>query len=102
MFVRTYDRDTIIKMLKKRALEQIIRSFSNHRRIEILILLSDNPELSVTEISEKLKITEKLASFYTKKLTISGLIMKRSQGKNIRHKLTTRGKRILVFLRTLE
>ena len=89
-------------MLKKRALEQILRSFSNHRRIEILVLLSLNPELSVSEISEKLQITLKLASFYTKKLTISGLIMKKSRGKEIRHKLTKRGEYILQFLTQLK
>ena len=89
-------------MLKKRALERIIRSFANHRRIEILDLLDSTPELSVGEIAKKLKISLKLASIHTRQLTISGLIMKKSQGKNIRHRVSNRGSFILTFIRTLE
>jgi len=79
-----------------------MRAAGNHRRIEILDLLDQNPELSVSEIAEKLKINFKTASEHIRRLTIAGFIMKRSQGKNIRHKLTIRGKNILTFLRTLE
>lgn len=89
-------------MLKKRAVEQIIRSFSNHRRIAMLCLLDENPELSVSQIADELKIDIKLASFYLRKLTIAGLIMKKSSGKSIRHKLTKRGTFVLAFVRTLE
>lgn len=96
-----YGNIDLLYMLKKRALEQIIRSFSNHRRIEILNLLGDSPELSVSEIADKVKISLKLASMHIKKLLIAGLIMKRSQGKNIRHKLSKRGIFVLTFVRTL-
>jgi len=89
-------------MLKVRALEQIIRGFSNHKRIEILDLLEREPELSASEIASKLKMSLKLSSAYTRRLTIAGLIMKKSQGKNIRHKLSKRGYNVLTFLRTLE
>jgi DNA-binding transcriptional ArsR family regulator len=89
-------------MLKKRALERIVRSFGNHRRIDMLGLLKENPELSVSEVAHELKINMKTASEHMRRLTIAGLIMKRSQGKSIRHKLTLRGLNILTFLRTLE
>lgn len=89
-------------MLKIRALEQIVRGFSNHKRIEILNLLQEKPELSVSEVASELKITLKLASAHAKRLIMAGLIMKKSQGKNIRHKLTKRGENTLTFLRTLE
>lgn len=89
-------------MLKKRTLEQIVKSFANHRRIQTLDLLEITPELSVSEIAEKLKIDIKLASIHIRKLLIAGLIMKRSQGKNIRHKLTARGLFVLTFVRTLD
>ena len=89
-------------MQKARVLERWMRAVGNHRRIEILNLLNENPELSVSEISEKLRINMKTASDHIRRLTIAGLIMKRSQGKNIRHKLTIRGNNILTFLRTLE
>jgi DNA-binding transcriptional ArsR family regulator len=85
-----------------RQLERIVRGFSNHRRIEILELLEKEPELSVLEIAERLGINLKTASQHIRRLTIAGLIMKRSEGASVRHKLTERGKKVLMFLRTLE
>ncbi len=89
-------------MLKKRALERIVRSFGNHRRIEMLDLLSKNPELNLTDIASSFKINIQTASEHVRKLTISGLVMKKSQGRNIRHKLTKRGSNVLTFLQSLD
>jgi len=89
-------------MLTQRQLERIVRGFSNHRRIQILSLVNENPELSVGEIAYKLKINLKTASEHIRRLAISGLMLKRNQGKNVRHKLSDRGVVILTFLRTLE
>jgi len=83
-------------------LERIVKGFANHRRIQILELLEKNPELSVIEITQELNMNFKTASEHIRRLAISGLIMKRSDGTNIRHKLTERGLTILKFLRTLE
>lgn len=83
-------------------LERIVRGFSNHRRIEILELLEKRPELSVAEISGRLKINFKTASEHIRRLAVAGLLLKRSDGNNIRHKLTSRGISILKFLRILE
>ena len=89
-------------MLKSRRLERVVKGFANHRRIQIIELLSDSPELSVTEISEKLKINFKTASEHIRRLAIAGLVLKRNQGVNVRHKLSPTGNSILKFLRTLE
>ena len=89
-------------MYTQRQLERITKGFSNHRRIQILTLLSGRPELSVGEIADKLKINLKTASEHIRRLAISGLVLKRNQGKNVRHKLSDRGVVILKFLRTLE
>lgn len=85
-----------------RQLERIVRGFSNHRRIEILELLVKQPELSGIEISEKLKINFKTGSEHIRRLAIAGLVIKRSAGNSVRHKLSDRGECILKFLRTLE
>jgi DNA-binding transcriptional ArsR family regulator len=88
--------------LNYRQLERIVRGFSNHRRIEILELLAKTPELSVIEISDRLKINFKTASEHIRRLAIAGLIIKRSAGASVLHKLTNKGTVILKFLRTLE
>lgn len=89
-------------MLKYRKLEKTVRGFSNHRRIQILELLFENPDLSVLEISSKLKIEYKTASEHIRRLSIPGLVVKKNQGSNVRHKLTPLGDSILKFLRTIE
>ena len=57
---------------------------------------------AVSEIAQKLKINIKTASEHIRRLAIPGLVIKRNQGKNVRHKLSDRGVVILKFLRTLE
>ena len=88
--------------LKYRKLERIVKGFANHRRLQILELLGNEPELSVQEISEKLKSEMKNISAHITKMAIEGLLMKRSDSKSIRHKLTRRGIIILKFVRMLE
>ena len=89
-------------MKNYRKLERLVRGFSNHRRIEILELVKRKPEMSVIEISEELKINFKTASEHIRRLAIAGLVMKRSEGSAVCHKITNIGSSILMFLRTLE
>jgi DNA-binding transcriptional ArsR family regulator len=85
-----------------RELERIVKGFANHRRLQILELLYKEPELSVQEISEKLKSEFKNISAHINKMAIAGLVIKRNEGNMIRHKLTNRGKSILQFVRIME
>lgn len=83
-------------------LEKIARGFSNHRRIEILNLLHKKPNLSVFEISDELNTNFKTISEHVRRLAIADLVLKSNDGKAVRHALSSRGKLILSFLRTLE
>lgn len=89
-------------MKTTRQLERVVKGFANHRRIEILEFVEKNPETSLIEISEKLKINFKTASEHIRRLAIAGLIMKRNDANSVRHALSPAGKSILKFLRTLE
>ena len=89
-------------MLKPRQIERIVKGFANHRRVQILQLLDETPELSVQEISRQLKINYKTASEHIRRLTIAGLVLKRNRGVNVLHKLSVQGESILKFLRKLE
>jgi len=92
----------IKKANKYRKWERLVRGFSNHRRLQIMELLVENPEFSVIEISKALKINFKTAADHIRRLAIAGLVLKRSDNTSVRHKLTDRGMSILKFLRTLE
>lgn len=85
-----------------RRLERVAKGFSNHRRIEILMLLEREPELSLVEITERLNVNFRTASEHLRRLAHAELIMKRNEGNFVRHALTLRGRSILKFLRTLE
>lgn len=85
-----------------RTLERIVKGFSNHRRLEIMNLLKREPELSVDQVSERLKIGYENASDHLRKMAIAGLLLKRYEGNTVRHKLTSRGESILVFCKKLQ
>ena len=89
-------------MRKPRQLERIVKGFANHRRIEIMELLAKEPELSVFEVSDKLRINFKTGSEHIRRLAIAGLVLKRNDGSSVRHALSESGKYVLKFLRTLE
>ena len=83
-------------------MEVITKGVANHRRLEILDLLVEKPELSVEEISTLIKTDSNNTSAHISRLVVSGLVMKRHDGNFVRHKLTIRGLNILKFVRTLE
>lgn len=85
-----------------RYIERIVKGFASHRRIEILFLIEKQPELSVEEIAERLRIGYQNASDHIRKMAIAGLLAKRYDGPHVRHKLTPRAESILAFCKTLE
>jgi DNA-binding transcriptional ArsR family regulator len=88
--------------LNYRALERIVKGYSNHRRLQILDLLNREPELSVADISERLNIGYENTSDHIRKMAIAGLLLKRSQGPSVLHKLTSRAEAILMFCKKLQ
>ena len=85
-----------------RELERILKGVANHRRLQIAELLQKEPDLSVSEIAERITIDFRTASEHLRKLAIAGIVMKRHEGAAVRHALTNRGKSILKFCRTME
>ncbi|MBI2611040.1 winged helix-turn-helix transcriptional regulator [Candidatus Kaiserbacteria bacterium] len=84
-----------------RKLERIVKGFANHRRLEMLDLLKRQPELSVNDIAERLHMGYENASDHVRKMAIAGLLMKRSDGPHVRHRLTPRAEHILAFCKKL-
>ena len=89
-------------VLATRQLERIVKGFANHRRIQIMNLLSESPELSLQDIANRVKINVKTASEHVRRLAISGLVLKRHRGSEVLHKLSPSAEVILKFLRKLE
>lgn len=88
--------------MKYNRLQRIVKGFANHRRIEILNLLSIKPGLSLNQISEALDVNFKTISEHTRKMVSGGLITKTYKGSEVKHNLTSRGGKIHKFLLELE
>ncbi len=86
---------------RSRRLERIVKGFANHRRIEILELLSRRPELSLGEVSGLLEIELKTASEHLRRLTNCGLVIKRQSGRVVHHKVAPQAGRVLALLKAL-
>ena len=89
-------------MKAPRELEQIVKGYANHRRIQILVLLRKEPELTLDEIATALGIDFRVASEHIRRMSAGGLVLKRYEGRSVHHKLTARAKNILTFLGKLE
>ena len=85
-----------------RQLERVVRAFANHRRIEVLDQLESEDELDLGEIARRCGINYKTASEHLRRLTLAGLVTKRAKGVHVLHLLSPRGRKVLLFLRTLE
>ena len=83
---------------KTKRLERVVKGFANHRRIEILQLLRDQPDLCIGEISEKLQIEIKTASEHVRRVVLSGLVTKRQKGREVRLRLADGTRSVLAFL----
>lgn len=85
-----------------RKTEKLVKGFSNHRRIQIMELLMESSDLSLIDIAERLKINIKTASEHVRRLSISGIVLKKNRGVSVLHKLSPRGKTIVKFLKKFE
>ncbi|MDP2932901.1 MAG: ArsR family transcriptional regulator, partial [bacterium] len=78
------------------------KGFASHRRIEILTLLAQEPNLSLVDLSEKTQANMKTISVHVQRMHNAGLLYKTSNGAAVRHTLSPLGNNVLKFLRTLE
>ena len=87
-------------MQKKTAkqLERYFKGVANHRRIEILRLISREEGITVEVISQKLNCNFKTISEHTRRLVQAGLVNKKYRGRRVEHSLSPYGKKFLRFI----
>jgi DNA-binding transcriptional ArsR family regulator len=85
-----------------RSLERIVRGFANHRRIQVMELLSQRPELDLAALARATGMNYKTASEHLRRLAVAGLVLKKAKGTHVLHAISPRGKSALKFLRTVE
>lgn len=86
-------------MKTSRQLERHFKGLANHNRLDIILVVSKSPGITVEGIAEKLNRNFKTISDHTRKLVNAGLLNKRYFGTAVSHTLSPYGKRLLFFIR---
>jgi predicted transcriptional regulator len=89
-------------MKKGKQLERHFKGAANHWRLEILILLSKKPRLSLEDIIKILKASDKTISGHTQKLVQAGLLAKKYTGRTVEHSLSPYGKMFVELIKKLK
>ncbi len=82
-------------------MERHLKGIANHRRIEVLLLVSKEPGINVDGLSTRLNCNYNTLSIHITKLVTSGLLDKKHRGRSVGHSLTPYGKVFVAFLNTL-
>jgi len=86
------------KMKSSKQIEKHIKGVANHRRIDILLLISQSGGLTLEDIARNLKCNFKTISGHTVKLTNAGLVDKNYNGRQVLHSLSPYGKIFVKFI----
>lgn len=94
-------RDNTSAATSFKRLEKIVRGFSNHRRLQLIYLLNDNPDIELTRLAGLCAIGLPTATEHCRRLEVAGLISKRKDARKVLHALTPLGKKVIKFIETL-
>ena len=90
------------KLKTAKQMERHLKGVANHRRIEILILIAQNENLTVEDIANRLICNFKTISEHTRRLVQAGLVEKKYKGRSVIHTLSPYGKVFYGFIRTFQ
>lgn len=88
----------MVKLKTAKQMERHLKGIANHYRIEILLLITDRPGLSLDEIVRTIGANEKTLAEHTRRLHVAGLINKKYRGHFVEHTLSPYGKTFVRFL----
>jgi DNA-binding MarR family transcriptional regulator len=79
-------------------LERHFKGIANSKRIDILLLVSANPSITLIEITERLKTNTKTTAEHTRRLVDAGLLNKKYNGHTVEHTISPYGKKIVEII----
>lgn len=80
-------------------MERHFKGIANHYRIQILLMLAQDPGMTVFDIADRLQANKKTISQHTRFLFQAGLLNKKYRGKNVENTLSPYGKRCVQFIK---
>ena len=90
------------KLKTPKQMERHLKGISNHYRIQILLLIDKEKDITLYGIVEKIKANEKTIGEHTRRLYQAGLINKKHKGSYVLHSLTPYGKKFVSFLKSFQ
>lgn len=90
-----------MKNMKERAIKALERQFkelSNAKRIKILLMLKDEPGMTLSSIAARDGTNIKTMAEHLRRLDIAGIIFKKSNGRCVNHYLSASGYRIVKMI----
>lgn len=88
------------KIKGPKKLERHFKGVSNHWRIQILILIAKNPDITLFDIADDVRGNMKTISEHVRRLQLAGLVEKRYVGRAVQHTLTPYGRIFYSFIHT--
>ncbi|MEK7138776.1 MAG: winged helix-turn-helix domain-containing protein [Patescibacteria group bacterium] len=88
------------KIKTPKQIERHVKGIANHRRIEILFLVSNKEGISVEGISNNLRCNFKTISEHVRRLAQAGLVEKKYEGHLVKHRLSPYGHIFIAFLKS--
>ncbi len=85
-------------MKTPKQLERYFKGAANHRRLDILLLISKHDGVALEDIAESLNCNIKTISEHTRRLVQAGLLNKKYIGRFVEHSLSPYGKMFVSFL----
>ena len=88
------------KLKTPKQMERHLKGMANHRRIEILLLIADNKNITLDSIIARTGANEKTIGEHTRRLYNAGLVNKEHGGRFVKHTLSPYGKIFVNFLKS--
>ena len=82
-------------MKTAKQMERHFKGIANHWRINIMMLVNKNPNITLDDIATTLNGNFKTISEHTRRLVQAGLLNKTYMGRNVTHQLSPYGKKII-------
>lgn len=83
-------------------MERHLKGVANHRRIEILLLISKHSGITLEDIITTVDANEKTVGEHTRRLYNAGLVNKEHNGRYVVHTLSPYGKLFVQFLKSFK
>lgn len=83
-------------------MERHLKGIANHYRIGMLLVLDDNPGITLEGMIGTMDANPKTIGEHMRRLHQAGLISKRRSGKSVQHNLSPYGKVFVKFLKSFQ